>query len=170
MDKLSRHANHLPFLYSSALCSGTRHHRKYHTREIKGCLDFSLKIMHCSITFVSYKKGHWWGGLKFFLLFYFSWGNFSHLLLRNNNNQYLRETRDVDREEGGGVQLAATLLPEGFFSWEGQSYPEILGWGKELGAASSSLSHSASEETGYSPCWENLPILQASVCYCPLVP
>lgn len=60
--------------------------------------------------------------------FSFSYGILSHFLLRDNNDQYLRETKKVAKEEVGDVHLAAFSYLRGLLL-EGQRYLEILGGG-----------------------------------------
>lgn len=102
-------------------------------------------------------------GVRTFPFVSFSQGIFSHLLLRDNNDGYLRETKDIDKEKGE-VCSGCTIVAEGVFSQEGQRYSEIWAEGKG-GECSSSLSLALDirEETDCNHCGENSPPLRGSI-------
>lgn len=100
----------------------------------------------------------------------FSYGIFSHFLIRSNNEWYLRETEEVTTEKG---EECSWLYHHnwGTFSWGGQRYHETWAGEKGLGAAPSPPVLLAFRgERGCSCCGQNSPPLRGSVSCCLSLP
>lgn len=71
-------------------------------------------------------------GVSIFPFVSFSSGILSHLLLRDHNDQYLKETKDVAKGEGEECSWLHYRSSRAF-SWELQRYDQILAGGSGLG-------------------------------------